>query len=126
MKRCALVACAGLFLALRPATLAQELTLEEVRVEAPFDATLELPRDATVSELLYRLELRASEARARELEKANASAVTRLLDLTQYIPIPLGSSDSKLDTFLQQNYMRADLNPHEQDPLSLREKRTAH
>ncbi|MEP6956945.1 MAG: hypothetical protein ABI883_08970 [Chthoniobacterales bacterium] len=100
------------------ATEEQELVLEEVRVEAePFDARLELQREPVVTEFIARLQLRADEERARELALANQSAATHLLELTRYIPIPLGSSGSAPDTFFQQNYLRADLNPSRANAL---------
>ncbi|MDQ6655026.1 MAG: hypothetical protein M3Y80_04350 [Verrucomicrobiota bacterium] len=96
----------------------EEVLLEEVRVEAPFDVTIELPQERAVQEMQKRLELRAADARARVLEEANQNAVTRLLELTRYSPLHLGASDDKADAFFQQNYLRADLNPREaKNPL---------
>jgi hypothetical protein len=90
---------------------AQEITLEEVRVEAEFLNPLELPFSKALDQLTDRLRLRDENTRALDLQQANKSSVTRILDLTRYSPIPLGASDPRVDTFLQENYMRADLNP---------------
>ena len=54
--------------------------------------------------------------KARELKEANKSSLTNLLELTRYVPIPL-PGDARIDTFMQENYMRADLNPREKDSL---------
>lgn len=99
---------------------AQEAVTEKVRVEASFTSSLQLERDPAVTEIVTRLQFRAEADRARDLKEANESVITRLLDLTRHIPIELGSSENKVDTFFLQNYMRADLNPRADDPLSLR------
>jgi hypothetical protein len=101
------------------AVLAEEVLMEEVVVEGAFDATLELRQDRAVDELTKRLQLRAEMTRALELEKANESMTTKLFNLTSYIPFPLQASENRVDTFFQQNYMRADLNPRRDDPLGL-------
>lgn len=85
----------------------------------PLVPVYDFTRDRAVTELRERLSLRSEAERARELEKANESPVTKLLELTKYIPIPLGGSENRVDTFFQQNYMRADLNPRASDPLDL-------
>lgn len=88
--------------------------MEEIRVEGTFTASqFELRRDPAVEGLIDRLTLRAAELRDRELQRANESSVTRLLELTRYIPIPLGSSENRVDTFFLSNDMRSDLNPHD-------------
>src|SRR5947209_348868 len=101
---------------------AQEITLEEVKVEAAFVSPLELPLSKSIDQLIERLRLRDENARALELHEANKSTLTNLLDLTRYEPIPLGGSESRVDAFMQENYMRADLNPREKDSLFAREK----
>lgn len=94
---------------------AQEAVAEEVRVfvAAPF----ELRRDRAVEILTERMALRATELRSAELQRANENSVTRLLELTKWIPIPLGNSGKPVDTFFISNYMRADLNPRDGSPL---------
>lgn len=99
---------------------AQEAVMEEVIVEAPFDVRLEPPQESAVHIMIERLTLRAETERALELQMANRTALATLLDLTKYIPIPLGSSDNRVDSFFLENTMRADLNPREHDPLELR------
>jgi hypothetical protein len=97
---------------------AQEAVAEEVRVEASFAAsTFELRRDKAVQLLTDRLVLRADEIHAAELQHANENSVSRLLELTKYVPIPLGSSENRVDTFFLSNYMRSDLNPREDKRL---------
>jgi len=46
--------------------------------------------------------------RVSELQATNQSVVERLLDLTRFIPIKLGSSDTNDDGFLMPNYLRPD------------------
>ena len=99
-------------------TSAQEAVAEEVRVEGAFVASpFELRRDHAVEILSDRMTLRAAELRSAELQRANENSVTRLLDLTKYSPIPLGSSENRVDTFFLSNYMRADLNPRRDNSL---------
>jgi len=99
---------------------AQELVLEEMVIEAEFETKLELQQNRAADEFTKRLRLHAESLRALELEKANTSVATRMLDLTRYIPIPMGASENRVDTYFQQNHMRADLNPRIEDPLALR------
>jgi hypothetical protein len=99
---------------------AQELVLEEVVVEGKFEASLELQQNRAADEFTKRLQLHFESARVLELERANTSAVTRVLELTRYVPIPMGASENRIDTYFFQNPMRADLNPRSDDPLSLR------
>ncbi|MDQ6624927.1 MAG: hypothetical protein M3Y69_02120 [Verrucomicrobiota bacterium] len=97
---------------------AQEGVAEEVRVEATFVASpFELQRDHAVEILAERLTLHTAALHSAELQRANENSVTRLLELTKYIPIPLGSSENRVDTFFQSNYMRVDLNPRGENPL---------
>ena len=95
-------------------------TMEEIIVEAPFDVRLEFPKESHVQIMIERLRLRSETERALDLKIANRDPVSRLLDLTRYSPIPLGASESRVDTFFLQNALRADLNPRKDDPLSLR------
>ncbi len=111
----ALVSLVALLLAL-PA-VAQEITLEEVRVEAVLISPLELPLNRTIDTLVERLRLKDEEERERTLGAANKSSLTTVLELARYIPIPLGESTSRTDLFLRENYMRADLNPREKKSL---------
>lgn len=99
---------------------AQEAVMEEVVVEAPFDVRLELPRASAVQIMIERLKLRDETQRTLELKIANRIPLSTLLDLTKYSPIPLGGSDSRIDTFFLQNYMRADLKARDEDLLNLR------
>ena len=94
-----------------------EVLMEEITVEAPFDVRLELPKQSAVQTMIDRLTLRAETERAAELQIANRNAITTILDLTRYSPIPLGASENKIDAFFQQNYMRPDLNPREEKRL---------
>ena len=75
---------------------------------------------SAVTELLEKLELRDKERRARELEEANKGGATRMLELLKlpaWIPFGFGSSENRVDSFFQQNYMRPDLNPRKENPL---------
>jgi len=97
---------------------AQEITLEEVRVEGAFVMPLpELPPSNALQKFIERLRLQDEQTRTLELREANKSALNSILDLTRYSPIPLGGSDPRTDTFFQQNYMRADLNPRDESVL---------
>ena len=100
---------------------AQEAMMEEVRIEATFSAGLQLQRqNPAIDELLKRLELRHQQRRELELQEANRSSATKvigLLKLPAWVPFGLGPSESKVDSFFQQNYMRADLNPPKENPL---------
>lgn len=92
--------------------------MDEVRVEGAFTASpFELRRDKAVEIMIERLNLRAETLRSAELQHANESSVTRLLELTKYVPIPLGSSENRIDTFFLSNYMRKDFNPRDTSPL---------
>ena len=97
--------------------------MEEVRVEATFSSGLQLQRqNPAIDELLKRLELRDQQRRELELQEANKSSATKVIDLLKlpaWVPFGFGPSENKVDTFFQQNYMRADLNPRKEDPLSL-------
>ncbi len=97
----------------------QEAMMEEVVVEAPSDLRLELPNASAVRMMIDRLQLRAQTERALDLQIANRTPLSTLLDLAKYSPVPLGGSDSRVDVFFFQNSMRADLNPRREDPLSL-------
>lgn len=89
----------------------QEAVMEEVRVEGV--SPLELANDRQVDLFTRRLLEHDENKQALELQLANRNPVTTLLSLTSAIPIPLGSSENRVDTFFLQNYMRADLNPPE-------------
>ena len=95
--------------------------MEEVRVEATFSSGLELQRqNPAIDELLKRLELRDQQRRELELQEANKSTATKVIDLLKlpaWVPFGLGPSENKVDSFFQQNYMRADLNPRKENPL---------
>ncbi len=101
--------------------VAQEAVMEEVRVEATFSSGLQLQRpDSAVTELLNRLELRDQQKREQELQEANKSGATKVLELLKlpaWVPFRLGASENETDTFFQQNYMRPDLNPRRDNPL---------
>jgi len=112
---------AAIFILVTPSFApAQEAVMDEIIVEAPFDVRLELPRESHVQIMIERLTLGAESKRALELQVANRPALTTLLDLTKYSPIPAGASESRVDIFFLQNYLRADLNPRDDDPLALR------
>ena len=100
---------------------AQEAVMEEVRVEATFSSGLQLQREnPAIDELLKRLELRDQQKRELELQEANKSSVTKVIDLLKlpaWVPFGFGPSESKVDSFFQQNYMRADLNPPKESVL---------
>ncbi|MGZ5005789.1 MAG: hypothetical protein ACXV8H_09730 [Chthoniobacterales bacterium] len=96
---------------------AQEAVMEEVRVEASFSSSLELSTNRAVDILTRRLREREDASRTLELQIANRNAVTTFLSLTRVIPIPLGSSESRVDTFLLQSYVRTDLNPSKANAL---------
>ena len=118
--------CAILLVLCASASLAQEVVLEEVHVEATFDFNLEAPRETAIKTLIDQLALRTETQSALELEVANRSTLGTLLNLTKYSPISLGASDNRVDTFFLGNYMRPDLNPSAHNPLfSADEKRVA-
>ncbi len=117
-RSCALVLLSLLMcLLLGPRTTAQEAVMEEIRVEASFSSTLELPSERAVDILTRQLRERGEAKEKFELQLANRDPLTSLLSLTSAIPIPLGSSENRVDTFFLQNYMRADLNPRKNNPL---------
>ncbi len=122
MCRCWNFFAALMALSVLPALRAegQEAVMEEVIVEAPFDVRLQLANESHVQIMIDRLTLKAETQRPLDLKIANRNPVTALLDLTKYSPIPLGGSDSRVDTFFLENFMRADLNPRIEDPLALR------
>ena len=112
MMRTTIVAgLAGLLL--NASAFSQEAVLEEINVESTFLSDLELRQEKAVQELIGRLQLRAETERSIELEIANRSPLSNLLNLTRYSPIPAGSSEDRVDMFFLENYMRPDLNPHE-------------
>ena len=115
LTRATITALAGLLFAGRLA--AQELVLEEIVVESSFSSSLELANEKAVQITIDQLLHREEATRALELQISHRSLVTTLLDLTKYSPIPLGASDSRVDTFFLQNYLRADLNPREKNSL---------
>ncbi len=97
------------------ATFAQEAVMEEVRVEGV--SPLKLSNDGAVDLLTRRLLEHDESKHALELQLANRSPLTTLLGLTSGSPIPLGSSENRVDTFFLQNYMRGDLNPRKENVL---------
>ncbi|MEP6821508.1 MAG: hypothetical protein ABI946_04080 [Chthoniobacterales bacterium] len=114
---------AALWLVSAPPLPAQEdvAEMEEIIVEEPFDVRLQLPKDSSVQIMIERMRLRLENERAEELKIANRNTVTRVLDLTEYSPIKFGAALKPGDDFrFLDNYMRADLNPRNDDPLSLR------
>ncbi|MDQ6860905.1 MAG: hypothetical protein M3032_07100 [Verrucomicrobiota bacterium] len=104
-------------LLLAASAFAQEITLEEVKVEGVFVSPIELPLTKSIDQLIERLRLSDEKAREIELQQANKSSLTTLLELTRHSPIPLGASDARVDTFVRENYMRPDLNPRETKSL---------
>ena len=94
--------------------------MEEVIVEAPFEVRLQLPNESQIQLMIDRLMLKTETERAAALEIANRTPINTLLDLTKYSPIRMGSSDSRVDTYFLENFMRPDLNPRMEDPLALR------
>ncbi len=110
----------ALFLALPTPAGAQEdvAEMDEFIVEAPFDVRLELPDERAVKHLLELMQVRVEAERALALRVANRDPLSRILELTKYSPIPLGSSEVRVDTFFLQNALRPD--PRRDDPLSLR------
>jgi hypothetical protein len=112
---------AGACVLFASSAVAQEAVMEEVRVEATFSSGLQLPRqNPAIEDLLKRLELRDQQKRELEMQEANRSSVTKVVDLLKlpaWVPFGLGASESKVDSFFQQNYMRADLNPPKESAL---------
>lgn len=103
---------------LQPAA-GQEAITSEVRVDGSFTAWhFELRRDKAVQILTDRLTSRAAELRSAELQRADESIVTRLLELTKYSPFRFGN-DPRVDTFFLSNSMRPDLNPRNDNRLFL-------
>ena len=87
------------------------VTLEPIKVEATFDLQLELRQRAREAQITERLRAESESRRVFELQNLNKSAISRLLELTKFSPIPLGGSENRIDTFFIQNHLRADLNP---------------
>jgi hypothetical protein len=109
------------FVAAIPAAVAQEITLEEVRVESTYVSPLDLPMMSnSLQKFLERLRLDDDLRRSAELQEANKGSMTRMIDLTRYIPIPLGGSDPRYDPSAP-SYLRADLTPPKGNPLFGRE-----
>lgn len=120
-RRLVSLICGSLLLAAIAA--AQEITLEEVRVEAEPESLLDVPITNELQKFVERMRLDDALKRTAELEEANKNSVTKLLDLTRYSPVSLGGSDPRMDTFFQQNYMRPDLNPRDEpNPLFRRQR----
>jgi hypothetical protein len=92
---------------------AQEAVLEEIKIETTSLSELELRQEKAIQQVIDRLQLRAETQRSIDLEIANRTPLINLLNLTRYSPIPLGGSDSRVDTFFLENSMRPDLNPRE-------------
>lgn len=123
MKRItAMLVVAALLLPGALGLLAEEgvAIMEEIIVEEPFDVRLQLPKESAVQIMIERMRLQSETERALELKITNRDPISRLLDLTKYSPIPLGASEGRVDTFFLQNSLRPDLNPRNDDPLSLR------
>lgn len=122
MKRLLLIVavCLGAGAAAGAPASEEEAVAQEIRVEGAFIASpFKLRPDDPVREMIMRMNERAETERAAELQTANQSSISRLLELTRFIPIPLGSSENRVDTFFLGNNMRRDLNPPEKDVLSL-------
>ena len=116
-----LAALVAISAALRSASAQEEAVMEEVRVEASFSSGLQVIRpNPAIDELMKRLELRDQQRRELELQEANKSGATKVLELLKlpaWVPFGFGPSENKVDSFFQQNYMRADLNPRKENPL---------
>jgi len=95
----------------------QEAVMEEVRVEGAVVSPLDLTNDRAVDLFTRRLLEHGETKRALELQVSNRNPLTTLLSLTSASPIPLGSSENRVDTFFLQNYVRADLNPARENSL---------
>jgi hypothetical protein len=121
LSHVAIVALCASALSLQCARAEEEsavLTLEEIVVEETIDLRLELPKESAVQIMIDRLTLQAETRRALDLEIANRTPLTTILDLTKYVPIPAFSGSSKpVDTFFLENHMRPDLNPREENAL---------
>ena len=121
IKRLHLAAAIAAAVLVANSASAQEAVMEEVRVEATFSSGLQLQRqNPAIDELLKRLELRDQQRRELELQEANKSSGTKVIELLKlpaWVPFGFGPSESKVDSFFQQNYMRADLNPRKENPL---------
>lgn len=122
LVRCRFIRLVALLLLGARTVLAQDdiPMMEEIIVEEPFDVRLQLPKESSVQIMIARMRLRLETERAEELKIANRNAVARLLDLTKYSPIRLGAGEDPVDAFFLQNSLRPDLNPRNDDPLSLR------
>ncbi|HSH39915.1 MAG TPA: hypothetical protein VK993_14160 [Chthoniobacterales bacterium] len=119
LLRLSTIASAAALLAI--GAFAQQAVMEEVRVEASFSSGLQLQRpNPAIDELLKRLELRDQQRRELELKEANKNSATKVIELLKlpaWVPFGFGASENKVDSFFQQNYMRADLNPRKENPL---------
>ncbi len=120
MRRKPIATCAAFCLLATHAASAQEAVLEEVRVESSFLSDAELRQEKAVVAMIERLTQRVQRERAQELQIANRTPLSTLLDLTKYSPMRLGGSDDEIDPFSLRNDMRPEFNPRNDDPLSLR------
>src|SRR4051794_17771783 len=121
MMRKTIIAGLGALLASTSA-FAQEAVLEEIKVETTLLSDFELRQEKAIEQVIGRLQLRAEAQRSMELEIANRTPLTNILNLTRYSPIPLGGSDNRVDTFFLENYMRPDLNPREDLSIFIRNR----
>jgi hypothetical protein len=92
---------------------------EPTRAKFLFRQPFELRLDATFSKFVDSMIQRDALERAIELESANRSVITKLLEYTRYLPYRV---TPQVDTFFRQNYLRIDLNPspHEGDKFFAR------
>jgi hypothetical protein len=100
----------ALFLSFSPLALAQGTAVvnESMRSKYLFRQRFELRLDPTFSKFVDTMIRQGELERAIELERANRSVITRLLEYTRFIPYRVRP---EVDTFFQQNYLRVDLNP---------------
>jgi hypothetical protein len=108
----------ALFFSFSPLGLAQGTAAvnEPMRDNYLFRQRFELRLDPTFSKFVDGMTRQSEMERAIELERANRSVFSKLLEYTRFIPYRVRP---EVDTFFLQNYLRVDLNPkpHEGEEL---------
>jgi hypothetical protein len=75
-----------------------------------FTFTLNPHRDDAIRHMIETMRTRDEMQRMLDLKAADASVITRAIDLLRFRPFKLSSSDGKADEFFTPNYLRPDYN----------------
>ena len=102
------------FLCFSPFVLGQGTAIvsEPMHGKYLFRQRFELRLDPSFSKFVDAMTRQTEMQRAIELETANRSIFTKLLEYTRFIPYRMRP---EVDTFFLQNYLRVDLNPKPND-----------